>query len=313
MIAGTPLERRYRRLLAWYPPKHRAAYGEDMIGVLLAAAPDGQSRPGLADIADLIKGGLLARLRQGRHDGLDVGWRDTLAIASIAIPMMLALSWAGGVAIWTPSIRSRIPDPVIPAGLERTLIAISLVVCAVSILLAVLLPVAALRYRRTAALICVGAAPCYAFFLPFQDRQSYSMAFILEAIALIFSSGPRRVMQLLARKQWIALGSAGLALSVPRCLLAFPFVTSPPSPRMAVWAIIAAVTGLGLMLMLPSPVGRRLVVMLGMPTYASVVLLTTTPTGQEATFVFLTTLAVALLAATLAWRSRRSGESAHAR
>ena len=42
------LERRYRRLLAWYPARHRRTYGEEMIGVLLASAPDGQQHPRLA-------------------------------------------------------------------------------------------------------------------------------------------------------------------------------------------------------------------------------------------------------------------------
>ena len=44
----TALERCYRRLLSWYPAGHRRAYGEEMIGVLLASArpaePAGQGR-----------------------------------------------------------------------------------------------------------------------------------------------------------------------------------------------------------------------------------------------------------------------------
>jgi hypothetical protein len=32
------LERRYRRLLAVYPPAHRRVHGEEMVGVLLASA-----------------------------------------------------------------------------------------------------------------------------------------------------------------------------------------------------------------------------------------------------------------------------------
>ena len=35
------LERRYRRLLACYPPGYRAAYGEEMLAVALAAAEPG--------------------------------------------------------------------------------------------------------------------------------------------------------------------------------------------------------------------------------------------------------------------------------
>jgi hypothetical protein len=52
------LERRYRRLLAWYPAEHRRTYGDEMIGVLLAATPLGRRRPGAMDIADMIRGGI---------------------------------------------------------------------------------------------------------------------------------------------------------------------------------------------------------------------------------------------------------------
>jgi hypothetical protein len=57
------LERGYRRLLAWYPPAFRRESGEELLAVLMACAPDGQRRPGLAASADLIRGGLWMRLR----------------------------------------------------------------------------------------------------------------------------------------------------------------------------------------------------------------------------------------------------------
>jgi hypothetical protein len=56
------LERRYRRLLAWYPPAFRRENGEELLAVLMACAPDGQRRPGLAASADLIRSGLSMRL-----------------------------------------------------------------------------------------------------------------------------------------------------------------------------------------------------------------------------------------------------------
>jgi hypothetical protein len=57
------LERAYRRLLAWYPRAFRRENGQEILAVLLACAPDGQRRPGLAQAADLIRGGLWMRLR----------------------------------------------------------------------------------------------------------------------------------------------------------------------------------------------------------------------------------------------------------
>jgi hypothetical protein len=57
------LEREYRRLLAWYPRAFRRENGQELLAVLLAGAPDGQRRPGLAESADLIRSGLWMRLR----------------------------------------------------------------------------------------------------------------------------------------------------------------------------------------------------------------------------------------------------------
>ena len=56
------LERGYRRLLAWYPRAFREENGPEILAVLLACAADGRRRPGLAQAADLIRGGLRMRL-----------------------------------------------------------------------------------------------------------------------------------------------------------------------------------------------------------------------------------------------------------
>jgi hypothetical protein len=56
------LERAYRRLLAWYPRAFREENGPEILAVLLACAPAGRRRPGLAQAADLIRGGLRMRL-----------------------------------------------------------------------------------------------------------------------------------------------------------------------------------------------------------------------------------------------------------
>jgi hypothetical protein len=56
------LERAYRRLLAWYPREFRQEHEQEILAVLMAGAPDGQRRPGLAESADLIRSGLWMRL-----------------------------------------------------------------------------------------------------------------------------------------------------------------------------------------------------------------------------------------------------------
>lgn len=63
MTRETTLERRYRRLLAWYPRAFRRDHGQELLAVLLAGARDGQRRPGPAATADLVKSGLWLRLR----------------------------------------------------------------------------------------------------------------------------------------------------------------------------------------------------------------------------------------------------------
>ena len=63
MTDQTSLERGYRRLLAWYPRAFRREHGQELLAVLMACAPHGQRRPGLAESADLIRSGLRMRLR----------------------------------------------------------------------------------------------------------------------------------------------------------------------------------------------------------------------------------------------------------
>lgn len=59
----TSLERRYRRLLAWYPRAWRRQNEEEILAVLMTCAQDGQTRPGLATSADLIRSALMTRLQ----------------------------------------------------------------------------------------------------------------------------------------------------------------------------------------------------------------------------------------------------------
>ena len=93
------LERRYRRLLAWFPAEHRREYAEEMISVLLASTPEGRRRPRLADAFDLMTGGLRARLSR-RGAGLsDAHWPDALAVCSVALPVTL-LACVSAFAAW---------------------------------------------------------------------------------------------------------------------------------------------------------------------------------------------------------------------
>lgn len=63
MTPDTELERSYRRWLKWYPAAFRREHEEEILGVLMAGARDGQRRPELSDCVDLWSNGLRMRLR----------------------------------------------------------------------------------------------------------------------------------------------------------------------------------------------------------------------------------------------------------
>ncbi|MGZ4200999.1 MAG: hypothetical protein ACXVRH_02945 [Thermoleophilaceae bacterium] len=69
MTNSSRLERRYRRLLAFYPKAFRREHEQEMLSVLMTAAPEGQRRPRLAESADLVRNGLFMQVRQTRLPG----------------------------------------------------------------------------------------------------------------------------------------------------------------------------------------------------------------------------------------------------
>jgi hypothetical protein len=85
--AHAELERRYRRLLRLYPREFRARRETEMLGVLMASARDEQTRPAPGDIADIVRGSLLMRLRGPRG-----GWASALAVFAVLAPLFLVLT-----------------------------------------------------------------------------------------------------------------------------------------------------------------------------------------------------------------------------
>jgi hypothetical protein len=86
---GMSLERRYRALLAWYPPEHRREYREELLGVLLDDAPAGRRWPGVRDVAALLNGALRARVRYSLRAAADVRWRDAAAAVGLLAVLVL--------------------------------------------------------------------------------------------------------------------------------------------------------------------------------------------------------------------------------
>jgi hypothetical protein len=71
MSDQTDLERRYRRLIVFYPRAFRREHEQEILSVLMAGAAPGQPRPGLAESADLLRNATWMRLRN------PTSWEET--------------------------------------------------------------------------------------------------------------------------------------------------------------------------------------------------------------------------------------------
>lgn len=263
MTGAAVLERRYRMLLAWYPPRHRRTYGEEMIGVLLAAAGEGQRRPRLAEVADLAGGAGRVWLRTALHGEPDPGWQDALAVVSLLAGPLLAVLLVGQALGWMVSVlwhpaqgAAREPGPWWP-------IAVLLVPLALGLLGARL--AGAVVSALTVIWVAVQAG------LGGQAGEprlaAYLVLLAVQAVALTASPGPRRALaDLSARSVLVALPWIGAT--------AYAAGIVPGHVPVPLWV---AETGIGLaglagLLALISPRGRRVLVLLaGIPGSAYLV------------------------------------------
>jgi Domain of unknown function (DUF1707) len=108
------LERGYRRLLAFYPPRYRRVHEEEMLAVLMTGAPEGKRRPGLAEAVGLILGALRVRCQPSR--GGMPSWRGALALASAGAVLGLLAGVAFAV-LNPPLLTSRALVVIGPKGL----------------------------------------------------------------------------------------------------------------------------------------------------------------------------------------------------
>ncbi|MGI5325286.1 hypothetical protein [Actinomadura nitritigenes] len=112
------LEDRYRRLLACYPAAHREAHGREMLDVLLSAARPGQTRPSLADTADLLLGAVRIRFRRALSGAGTSLWPDALAITGFLTTLLLVAE-AARFAVNIPQLAQLSADrgPILEYGL----------------------------------------------------------------------------------------------------------------------------------------------------------------------------------------------------
>jgi hypothetical protein len=104
------LERRYRRLLAFYPEAFRGEHEQEMLSVLITGAVEGQRRPSLDEAIDLVVNAISMRLWQMfeklfvrsyevRHGRLLWGFRIVFGFVLLGIAMV-ALSYGGWWTLW---------------------------------------------------------------------------------------------------------------------------------------------------------------------------------------------------------------------
>ncbi len=91
MTAAGGLEGGYRRLLRWYPSAYRSRHGEEILGVLMAAAEPGQRRPGVRESLDLLWSALKIRVRMTLRGADSQPWADALAFVAVLLPLLMLL------------------------------------------------------------------------------------------------------------------------------------------------------------------------------------------------------------------------------
>jgi hypothetical protein len=111
--ARAVLERRYRRLLACYPPGYRETHEDEMLGVALAGSAPEQRWPRSGEAVRLIAGGMRTRLRLLPAGLSGPAWRDGAAAVTFLGALLLAaihaqwvadgLALSSGVIIWPSS------------------------------------------------------------------------------------------------------------------------------------------------------------------------------------------------------------------
>ena|SRR5712691_8847424 len=242
------LERGYRWLLFFYPAAYRRVHEEEMLAVLLTAAPEGTRRPGIAEAANLIWGALRVRF-QPQRDGAGRAWRDALAVLSVILPVLvLLISIVQETQMWL--FTSGALDYGFPlSALEQPALAVTVVALVL------------LRLRR-AATLAAGVMFLWVALLSGGSTYIYATAeaylFVplgLEIVALAASPGPRRGLQILTWRHGALVVIATLAVAISYvAILSYPMT-------LTVLAVI------GMAMVLASSLGRWLLMLLAIATW----------------------------------------------
>ena len=245
-MAAAGLEARYRRLLGWFPADHRAVHGEEMLGVLMAGADDDRDKPGVPETADLLVSAARIRLRPGRALSDRDGWRDALAMFSVAGPVLI-LATVSLVYLITSLLQGSPASRSLGLG-TLDLTALSTYYGQASAIpwlvlsgqgLVVLLALLGLRRSAAAATALTLAAIIHVQgpysglgILTGQILLSELFLLVLPAaqmVALLASPGPRRGRELLRGRHWALLAVAAVAAAaLTAAFLPAIIATYPP-------------------------------------------------------------------------------------
>ncbi|WP_283132958.1 hypothetical protein [Rhizohabitans arisaemae] len=267
---GEALACRYRRLLAWYPKEHRARHEEEMIGVLLAGAHPGQRHPGVRDTADLARGALLIRFGRAFGPNRTAHWQRALLIAAL---IGLTMQGLQGMRWLTGLVTDRTGD-ILPIAEWPFIVASALLPIGGLLLMGAgrRWPAAGLAW----ALIAVEETFVYLMVLEHSIPAPGPLALatylttweklvpLVATVSLTLLREPRRGLK--------SLGPARLALGFAGLLTAFIWVEELArfTPAfLAGLAVFAVTAGLALR----SATGRRLLILLALPSFAYMALL----------------------------------------
>jgi hypothetical protein len=256
-MAAVGLEARYRRLLGWFPADHRAVHGEEMLGVLMAAADDDRDKPGVRETADLLLGAARIRLRPGRALSDRDGWRDALAIFSVAGPVLILATVclvylvqlvtsvlqgsppSGSFGIGSPSLGwSGLGTYYGQASAIPWLVLSGQGLVVLLVLLGRRRSAAAATVLYLAAIIYVqGLYPGPGILTgPVLLRELFLLVLpVAQIVALLASPGPRQGRELLRGRHWALLAVAAVAAAALTAAFLPATVAVRPPSRLLAW------------------------------------------------------------------------------
>ncbi|WP_433415780.1 hypothetical protein ACQP1V_38450 [Microtetraspora malaysiensis] len=263
------LEARYRRLLACYPRDHRARHEEEMIGVLLAGARLGQTRPAPADTVDLLWGALRVHARRAFGSVSAPTWRNGAVLAVALWPfLMLVDALATALLVAAESLHN--VGIVALRSISISLVAEQVVIAAVPVL-AVLLGRRWIAVLGAVAFVLHQAAHPSLLGLDTLFLPNYGPVLLAKLVVVVIAFVPavHRAVRRIPRRAFLLWGPLALVgLTASKAIVRWvdviahqDIVTWKPVPWLIAVALAAGYAS-------RSAVGRRAALLLFLPAAA---------------------------------------------